>query len=274
MAFCTNCGRQLVEGAKFCSECGSKASMPGVSQNEQRRTVYEGEIHKCPNCGETLNSFVAVCPACGMELRGAKNVDSIVIFVSKLEAARTEWQLINVIRNQPIPNTKEDVMEFLMIAINNLSGANSNDIRNAWQTKLNQVYQKATMILPEKDMVRVNALYHETLDNMRAHDAQQRRKAKEEAVGKAAAGFGSACSSGARGMAKVFAVVAKNVLSFLSAIAYINDASIILLFTPSFSIVSSPITELAYIDITPLIRNAIDISKAVNWLFSATIGKK
>lgn len=60
MAFCVNCGQELVEGAKFCANCGK--AVDGNSSNSQRKTVYDGELHKCPNCGETINAFVTICP--------------------------------------------------------------------------------------------------------------------------------------------------------------------------------------------------------------------
>ena len=56
MAFCINCGQELAEGAKFCANCGK--AVTGENTTSQRKTVYEGNLHKCPNCGEVLNSFV------------------------------------------------------------------------------------------------------------------------------------------------------------------------------------------------------------------------
>ena len=57
MAFCINCGQELAEGAKFCANCGKAVN--GENPTTQRKTVYEGQIHKCPNCGEVINSFVS-----------------------------------------------------------------------------------------------------------------------------------------------------------------------------------------------------------------------
>ena len=68
MVFCTNCGQELAEEAKFCANCGK--AVDNNNSTNQRRTVYDGEIHKCPNCGEILSSFITVCPTCGHELRG------------------------------------------------------------------------------------------------------------------------------------------------------------------------------------------------------------
>ena len=84
MQFCPYCGTKLDEGARFCKNCGesvvNKTSSKEPSESEpvdespetKRKTVYDGEIHKCPNCGEVLKSFEINCPACGHELRGTK----------------------------------------------------------------------------------------------------------------------------------------------------------------------------------------------------------
>lgn len=55
MSFCNNCGKELVPGAKFCFECGTPViynQYNDNSPNTKRKVVFEGEIHKCPNCGE------------------------------------------------------------------------------------------------------------------------------------------------------------------------------------------------------------------------------
>ena len=50
MAFCSNCGERIEEGANFCNKCGK----PVNENNSSRKVTYEGEIHKCPNCGGPL----------------------------------------------------------------------------------------------------------------------------------------------------------------------------------------------------------------------------
>ena len=59
MAFCMNCGTELEKDAHFCSECGAK--VPQIVKDNERNIIYEGNIYKCPNCGEVLKSFVANC---------------------------------------------------------------------------------------------------------------------------------------------------------------------------------------------------------------------
>ena len=46
MPFCMNCGNELPEGAKFCLECGTSVGT-SEQKEEKRKTVYDGEIHKC-----------------------------------------------------------------------------------------------------------------------------------------------------------------------------------------------------------------------------------
>lgn len=170
MAFCINCGQELMEGAKFCAHCGKAVDNNSTSQ---RRAVYDGELHKCPNCGELINSFTTVCPTCNYEFRGTKATSIVKEFADKLEQieatreikkkgsfvtnakelTKTDEQRINLIRSFVIPNTKEDIYEFMILASSNintkwwLEGDMSTTAQeaesNAWLAKFEQAYQKA-----------------------------------------------------------------------------------------------------------------------------------
>lgn len=142
MGFCIKCGHALAEGAHFCGNCGV-AIGEAHTEPEQRKTVYEGELHKCPNCAERLNSFMSSCPSCGYELRGTRNKSRVDELANKLELAESAEQKISIIRNFYIPNTKEDIYEFVILATSNM---NSYDYDyEAWDAKLQQAYQKATI---------------------------------------------------------------------------------------------------------------------------------
>ena len=93
MAYCRNCGTQLIDGAKFCQKCGYPVS-EGNTKNTQRQHEFPGKLYKCPNCGEVLKSFELNCPACGYELRGAKAASAVKEFALKLEAieSRREYE--------------------------------------------------------------------------------------------------------------------------------------------------------------------------------------
>ena len=161
MAFCINCGQELAEEAKFCANCGKAVENNGSTS--QRKTNYEGEIHKCPNCGEVLGAFVSVCPSCEYELRGAKVSNSINEFALRLEQARSEDQRLMLIRNFPIPNTKEDIFEFMILASTNMTRENQKNVFDAWMTKFEQSYKKANLVFSnDADFAKFQSIYEQT----------------------------------------------------------------------------------------------------------------
>lgn len=140
MAFCANCGQELDVNAKYCVNCG-EANTKHPQQQEQRKTVYDGTMHKCPNCGGNLNSFDAVCSGCGYELRDI-NINSLVHNLSlELKKAKSSDEKIELISNFYIPNTKEEIYEFFILAYSNIS-AGVYEV-DAWIAKLEQAYLKA-----------------------------------------------------------------------------------------------------------------------------------
>lgn len=50
---CSNCGAQVEENMKFCTECGSK---------------MEPEVLKCPNCSVELPEGTKFCMECGTKI--------------------------------------------------------------------------------------------------------------------------------------------------------------------------------------------------------------
>ena len=112
MSFCVNCGNELMDNAKFCTNCGATVVNQRTGHSSAREVVYDGVIHKCPSCGEILQSFITNCPSCGLEIRGASAVGSVVHFYNDLNNANSIEQREYMIRNFPIPNVKEDIIEF------------------------------------------------------------------------------------------------------------------------------------------------------------------
>lgn len=167
--FCSYCGTKLDEGARFCKNCGEPVAQTqrivnGVSfqespetktqppKNEQvkedlrakTQTVYDGKLHKCPNCGELLKSFTTVCPICGYEVRSVTTNSPVEALAKKVEMASSLDDKIELITNFYIPNTKEDIYDFFILAVSNLEDK-WYDTDDAWRAKLEQAYHKAKL---------------------------------------------------------------------------------------------------------------------------------
>lgn len=161
MTYCMNCGQPVPNGAKFCSNCGT-AIGEVRTETLHRKTIYDGELHKCPNCGELLNSYVTNCPSCGYELRSVKINCPVNELVKKVEKASSVEEKIELIINFYVPNTKEDIYDFFILAVSNLEDTNY-DTDDAWQAKLEQTYHKAKISFgnsPEFDYI--EKLYNKT----------------------------------------------------------------------------------------------------------------
>lgn len=148
------------------------------TQHSERVTAYEGEIHRCPNCGETLPSFTAICPACGYEIRGTTANISITEFSSKLGQFQSDEQRSNFIRYFPIPNSKEDIYEFLILASTNIGGSVGASVSEAWMAKVEQCYQKAKLSFNNTDaMAQIQKTYDDIQDLLQnAKKAEKRKK--------------------------------------------------------------------------------------------------
>lgn len=142
MSFCSNCGNPLDDNDKYCPQCGA----PVVYQkNTQRKSYFDGELHKCPQCGETLNSFVTQCPSCGYEIRGSKGISVVKELANRINQVKTLEEKNELISNFYIPNTKEDIIDFFILATSNIDSGSP--CLEAWYSKLDQTYQKAKLLL-------------------------------------------------------------------------------------------------------------------------------
>lgn len=183
MAFCMHCGQQLPEEAKFCSNCGAAVGTNFESTQSQRKEVYDGVIHKCPNCGEILNGFVSKCPTCGYELRGTAAANAVQELYKNIQAAKSETEVIRLIKVFPVPNSKEDILEFMILASSNfdeeeyLTYKGVDSIPAAWLSKIEQCHKKASLSLNGEDMLKVNEIYDAI--KMRISDAKKKVKQKQ-----------------------------------------------------------------------------------------------
>lgn len=179
--FCTKCGQKLADEAVYCSACGAIVEKSVAADQGSRKQVYAGEMKKCPNCGEVLSAFEVTCHSCGFEIRNATvstAVQRLEREIAKIEASRVDYEkaknsvwrvfrkedevnpidksIANTIHSFVIPNTKEDILEFMILASSNIdtdvlddrSSSESRSrklITNAWIAKFEQSYQKAKL---------------------------------------------------------------------------------------------------------------------------------
>lgn len=188
MSYCSNCGTKLNDGDKFCHECGKQIMNKEVDSNLKRKKEYIGKVLKCSNCGAMVTESTVVCSECGFQITGKEAVSSVKTFAEelmKIESKRkggilnmltnssnlVDNQKLNLIRNFPIPNTIDDIKEFIFLASVNIdvklskqgmmskisNAFNSDDketkmqktISDAWVAKLQQAYNKALLMFPE-----------------------------------------------------------------------------------------------------------------------------
>lgn len=198
MVYCSNCDHQLTSQTKFCPNCGAPTAdaqitpppptgvpistilpLSATGSASQREQLYDGVVHKCPNCGEVLDAFVVQCPLCGYEVRDSKTSGATKEFASKIEAIEAQCRLnpieseatlsnienqkVNLIRNFVIPNNKEDILEFMILASSNIRGEQSRSIFEAWIAKSEQCYRKAQLLFENDDeRKRIQSIYDQT----------------------------------------------------------------------------------------------------------------
>lgn len=171
--YCPKCGESLQEGASFCSKCGSGVDGNVVMRegDKTRHTEYLGEVLKCPNCGAVITETTAICPECNVKITRLSAVGSVQKFkeeIFEIEKGRskglkgllnmsnstTDSQILMLIKTFPIPNSVDDILEFIFLSIANIDVSLSKksmfkkngikaEISNAWVLKMQQAYEKA-----------------------------------------------------------------------------------------------------------------------------------
>lgn len=156
-----------MEGNAFCGNCGSPVG-------EQIKRKEKTPVAYCPACGEVVGKNETKCPACGFEIRDASE-GSIALLSEKLdkieamrprknkddgedEISATDKRKINLIQTWPIPNTKEDLYEFMSMASGNatssrgsFTSATDTALMSAWLSKFEQSYAKAERLFGADD---------------------------------------------------------------------------------------------------------------------------
>jgi len=163
------------------------SEMPPHIVVEKSTSNKEGGLKKCPSCGASVKSFQIKCEECGHEFRNNSSM-SISKFIEMLNADPVPLQkgifdsinhqkkLLNyynkraeIIKAFPVNNYKEDLLEFLGLAIQNSSNFgvksilswlnNPNSTResiekDAWNDKAKQIIFKSRVVFQnDKEMI-------------------------------------------------------------------------------------------------------------------------
>lgn len=169
-----------------------------------------GDVRKCPACGAIVPSMAAKCPECGYEFTNVEANSSTRLLMQKIDEIQAQYaeltanvdnkdestirtrgyqvkrqlndRTAQLIQNFPIPNTREDLIEFLTLCIGN-SKADSimldgNDpVTPAWRKKLQQVIAKVKVALPNDQQAQ------ELIEEYEGKRENSKKKGKKIAIG-------------------------------------------------------------------------------------------
>ena len=178
------CGRKITEEMRFCGNCGAsvESAEPAAEKSEERN------VRKCPICGGVLRSFEVSCPYCGGEVAMRSASGAVKELSEKLEAADTEEKKILIIKSFPIPNTREDIFEFMMLASSSFNAelhvkkSGVEDITDAWLAKIEQCYNKALLAFTDgRDLESIEKFYSRIKADVEARRASILKKEEEKA---------------------------------------------------------------------------------------------
>lgn len=169
---------EMVLDAKLYEKKKEMQQTPQHSQAAPKSDKY-GDVRKCPGCGAIVESFSTRCPDCGHEFRNINTSTSINTLMQQLydydtknpggleivdmftgSAMRRVQRKAQIISNFPFPTTKEDMLEFLVMAaplakkkggffakMGDAGSANMehNQLVPAWHAKCEQIIIKARL---------------------------------------------------------------------------------------------------------------------------------
>ena len=136
-------GVDLTELEIYINSLLQKRKRELKKKNEKKEAQYEKEKKEaigpvCPKCGKQVPPLTLKCE-CGYEFTKGKAASSVQQLAQKIEAINNsksknkEEQINNAITLFPVPNTKEDIVEFLA-----LSAPNARKKGGIWGSKLNR----------------------------------------------------------------------------------------------------------------------------------------
>lgn len=170
IARANKCGEDPNEVLVYTEGLIAKMKAKGKTGPAQSVNQKYGVILKCPACGEPINKSMGKCPACGHLFTGVESNASIAKLSEQLSKTMP-WSKISVIKHFPIPNTKEELLDFI-IALK--EKANSDDFfHETYRIKCEECIEKAKLSFSnDKDFIKVFSDY----------EAQKAKKKKKNLI--------------------------------------------------------------------------------------------
>ena len=186
---CSKCGFLNDSRNSYCTKCGTSIDKNvGITGNTTRDVIYEGKDSLCPNCGKKVDSSTSYCTSCGFKIQDVSSSMSVKEFIEKYEELVNIEDRIHLINSFVVPNTKEDIKEFIILASlyidhkayknNSISefGVSEKDIIEAWIAKFEQAYQKANWVFSEDSYLKkIEEIYTEKKTSL-LHAKEKERK--------------------------------------------------------------------------------------------------
>ncbi|MDR2543490.1 MAG: hypothetical protein LBC80_08615 [Treponema sp.] len=91
-----------------------------------------GNVRKCPSCGEVVPSMTSICSSCRHEFNNMQVSSTLKSFFEKFVTIRNEKEKLLFISGFPIPNTKEDILEFAILASSQIRPVHGMAIIGVW----------------------------------------------------------------------------------------------------------------------------------------------
>ena len=156
-----------------------KIENANAAQKSAPKSNKFGDVRKCPSCGAMIESFQSKCPDCGYEFTNIEANSTAQKLMQALDAVEaqtsqgvtqgviggalsiygldpTTRRKVQIIQSFPIPNTKEDIIEFLTLShVNSKLGMHDfikllnfgKSESKAWKQKEKQLIAKADILL-------------------------------------------------------------------------------------------------------------------------------
>lgn len=182
----------------------AKSAQPSAPKSEKY-----GDVRKCPACGAIVPSMAAKCPECGYEFTNVEANSSTRLLMQKIDEIQAQYaeltanvdnkdestirtrgyqvkrqlndRTAQLIQNFPIPNTREDLIEFLTLCIGSKADSimlDGNDpVTPAWRKKLQQVIAKVKVALPNDQQAQ------ELIEEYEGKRENSKKKGKKIAIG-------------------------------------------------------------------------------------------